>query len=367
MSEYVKAVRSTHLALLGVSGALLSFALSIERKPELDLARAELVELQTAGFDDLRIYPLSTGAPISYLIASIKHLVATEGLTLGKSFKLQLALSSVPDLHIDTLQEALDRLSTLRVFGPNIDALNDGMYPRIDEMKLRGFDTIDSIDIHRTDESNASMKITVSSPRLGTATLTSQIPVIEYVDRSSLDSWFVSWCKAGKEASPSKLIERMGNKTTIFPKLMPYWNVIKDLRAEPARKRLDQEKWLGAQEFEVLGVKITQRLAVLAGPLVMFLIVFFLYCHLRELRLRCSDGQAASLVAEPWVGFFNQRGAKAMTCMTIVIVPALADVLLVVFTEWSLLAYFCLAIASMTMLVGILSYYHVRKISLNCR
>ena len=154
--------------------------------------------------------------------------------------------------------------------------------------------------------------------------------IVPYTIRSESGQFAEEWLKSdmfGKQLIDPKT-------GMVFPNLKKFWDKVNGLTADLAtvyiQEQLESSK-RGTLSF--FGIPVERSLAISAGPIICFSIVFFLCLHVRHFRSVVGD--AAGVQDYPWVPLFRGVWATIVTRTSILILPVLANaVLLVRFGHW---------------------------------
>ncbi len=106
---------------------------------------------------------------------------------------------------------------------------------------------------------------------------------------------------------------------SIFPHLRSVWSDVKDKTPEEAKLVLSEK---GQKKISFFGVEIDARQVVVAGPLLVFVLLWYLWCLVLHLRHICKD-DLHSLRNFPWLPLLVGKPAWVLCAISILVFPTL--------------------------------------------
>ena len=149
-----------------------------------------------------------------------------------------------------------------------------------------------------------------------------------------------------------------------LPALRNVWEVVGSLRigaAEVALRRKQQElEQTTETEMDLFGFKLKARVAVIAGPAALILLLLYMLAHILQIQ-SLDDFPVTAIGDAAWIALFDNRIARWLTVATLVLLPAAATIYVVVVSDLSMMAKYIIggAWASATSLVGAVITYRV--------
>ena len=368
MEDNLKAARLIHQLILVASAAILAFVVSAER-PSDDFRRA---------LDELRMAKKTVAEWPSIQAAPLQRFYESNGMlaVLRAEFRS-------PSLVIGTPTSAISAESEL---GRNLD--HASVVSLYEFFRTRPAKTTEiAYDIPPAELRNEVINILGHDPALDRNTIRviihdipiehRQIPYADprYFDASELIAenahgryGYPLPHRSRRELSTAETFNIVKGRGLIvthdgivdaLPALRAVWEVVESLdiiAAEKALIRKDREaRRTEDPQLTLVGVTIRASTAVVAGPLLVLLLMCYLYVHIQRARwIITRGGSTISEVA--WVAIFDSRLAIALTTLSLWMLPPLAAVWLIAVAMPSTVKTIaaCLCVAGMLILAALL-------------
>ncbi|MHC4405548.1 MAG: hypothetical protein ACYTG0_38370 [Planctomycetota bacterium] len=120
-------------------------------------------------------------------------------------------------------------------------------------------------------------------------------------------------------------------KDSVFPALEPFWNDISHMKPLRAYGAISALRESTKKDITVLGFMFAQDLAILAAPVAILLLSLYLFCHLSHVRRLAGEAREnqEQLNSFPWIALFDERIARLVNDASIVVLPLLANAVLI--------------------------------------
>jgi hypothetical protein len=126
----------------------------------------------------------------------------------------------------------------------------------------------------------------------------------------------------------------------LFPNLRPVWNEVLTATPDSALVLLEDKRKKAQQQVSFLGLTVDEGIVVVVGPIAVLLTTIYLLVYVKHIRT-LADRNREKLLQFGWVGLFPDRLSEALTYSSIVLLPLLANSMLLIrawtsarFIEW---------------------------------
>lgn len=159
------------------------------------------------------------------------------------------------------------------------------------------------------------------------------------------------------------ILEVRDGEVVLFPRLRPFWEEVRTLSLPEAvrhlRARADEQRG----NVQVFGADVSTRLLGWGGPLVVLAIALYLLAQLRHLTGIAWNNPSA-LREYPWIALFNDRLSVAMVVVSIVLLPAVANLALAIrmANSSAFAALWAAAVAVACAVIGVLTFARLRDL-----
>lgn len=137
---------------------------------------------------------------------------------------------------------------------------------------------------------------------------------------------FSNWLDSQYELKQLTLDE--DGQTNLLPKLRPVWNDIRSSTINGAIVILNRKKSASKKTMTVLGLSAHEDIVVLFAPMATFFMAIFLLSHFRHIH-QMANRNAQPLNEFPWIVLFNGFLNQLIVFATIIILPTLANAVII--------------------------------------
>ena len=266
-------------------------------------------ELRKAGF-----VPPSVLGPHEVFFAAfdegqVKNLQKTRTIRYFRDFLLENIGITFVFVQPETLAEAL------------VEKIKDANIPS--GSRINGLKLVMSPPIYKQPNSNdfyirAILLYSVEEPKINSALVVVDNPPVAMTSTYE-DTRFQNWLDKN---ILSKLVNLSNSEPpyrtdAIFPNLLQVWSLVEDKTPEDARRVLSEK---AQKKVSFFGVEIDVRKVVVAGPLLVLVLLWYLWCLVLHLRHICKN-DLHSLRNFPWLPLLVGKPAWVLCAISILVLP----------------------------------------------
>lgn len=137
----------------------------------------------------------------------------------------------------------------------------------------------------------------------------------------------LDWLRA--TAWGDEILESGEGQVVLFPRLRPFWEEVRTLPLPEAVRHLQARADERRGTVQVFGAEVSTSLLGWGGPLVVLAIALYLLAQLRHLAV-IAWNEPSALREYPWIALFNDRLSVTLVVISIVLLPALANLALAI-------------------------------------
>jgi hypothetical protein len=378
VEENLKSLRLIHQVIIGVSAAILAFALSPEIRPQYESALAELNALRRLEYEDYASFvneTLNSRDPQVIREVQEQYKAAFKEITdspISEKFNVRFPLhcpwpqdnATVEDYisffkgdnKIEAILGTNDRLAIRESIEKALKNVRRGRskgdeivsnLPQNTVLLSISFALPNKSPDHQIPTQGLDSKGSEVFRQLPQKELEEEVIYLsfEYVSADGDKHYLVAsapisprtfelvgphaknWLVSKPEIH-HLIVQDDDGQEIFFKNVRAFSNQLSGMKPTEAARFLQERLDSARREITFLGISVEERVAVWTGPSLILILLSYFLAHLWNLPRVETDEKKDALTLFPWIGLFPDALSKAFTYITVAFVPAVSGILL---------------------------------------